>query len=46
MNKRDLKTDLEAIRKGATLFGNPNRKGLTIVEHGDNPELLEVDKNA
>jgi len=22
--KRDLKTDLEAIRKGATLFGDPN----------------------
>ena len=24
MNKRDLKADLEAIRKGATFFGNPN----------------------
>ena len=24
MNKRDLKADLEAIREGATLFGDPN----------------------
>ena len=24
MEKRDLKADLEAIRKGATLFGDPN----------------------
>jgi hypothetical protein len=24
MNKRDLLADLEAIRKGATLFGDPN----------------------
>jgi hypothetical protein len=24
MNRRDLKADLEAIRKGATLFGDPN----------------------
>jgi hypothetical protein len=39
MEKRDLKADLEAIRKGATLFGDPNSGVNTqcelyeIVEH-------------
>lgn len=32
MNKRDLLADLEAIREGVTLFGDPNKERIDVRE--------------